>query len=378
MGHEYALRSGIAFLFTLASLLSLGACDAGPPDSTTTDEERFNVENCVIPTDRLVVAAPRDAIPALTNPSFVEPADRQARYLTDESRVIGLLFGEPPLAVPHNILWHHEIVNLRRAVVTYCPLTGSSLAFDRIDLDGTSFGVSGLLFNNNLVMFNRADEESLWPQMKRKAGCGPDVGTALEMLPVVEMKWGRWKTLYPKTKVVSSETGFQRDYTASGYPYFNYNQPNNRDLFQSMPIDDRRPPKERVLGIPGGQDGGLALPFGALNENARLRVVEVAVGASMKTIFWSREARGAMAFETSTSLSIHDNRIVDDDTGSTWTVDGRAVQGPRKGDRLEPVDKAYVAFWFAWAAFHSDTRLWTPSVDKNKESNSGIPSSVPS
>ena len=66
-----------------------------------------------------------------------------------------------------------------------------------------------------------------------------------------------------------------------------------------------------------------------------------------------------MAFETSASFSIQNGTIVDDETGSTWSVDGVAIDGPRKGEQLDPVDVAYVSFWFAWAAFQPETDLWT-------------------
>ncbi|MEX0601117.1 MAG: DUF3179 domain-containing (seleno)protein, partial [Rhodothermales bacterium] len=146
----------------------------------------------------------------------------QATYLVDDSRVIGLHFDGKPTAIPHNILWHHEIVNLNGSdmdlAVTYCPLTGSSMAFDRADLNGAEFGVSGLLFKNNLTMYDRRSGESLWPQMNREAGCGPNAGTALTMFPVVEMTWGGWRELHPDTEVISANTGFSRGYREEHYP----------------------------------------------------------------------------------------------------------------------------------------------------------------
>jgi hypothetical protein len=68
-----------------------------------------------------------------------------------------------------------------------------------------------------------------------------------------------------------------------------------------------------------------------------------------------------MAFETSATFSVEDGKIVDEATGSVWTVEGRAVDGPRAGERLPAVEEAYVAFWFAWAHFQSNTTIWTPS-----------------
>ncbi len=365
----------------LAGFLVLAGCDVGSVSDSGNGNSGFNLDSCTIPTDRLVDGGvPRDGIPSLDeftsgDDRLVEKDASSAGYLEDDNRIIGLLFGDQALAVPHNILWHHEIVNVdnwagQTFAVTYCPLTGTGLAFDRSVIDGAEFGVSGLLFNNNLTMFDRRDDESLWPQMNREANCGASVGTDLEMLPVMEMTWGKWKELHPDTKVISSETGFSRNYTTSGYPYgdpdpeSSYERPNNDNLLFDMPIDDRRPPKERVLGIPNG-DGGLAVPFGELDDGSEARTVEVTVGGTDMVVLWRADAEGAMAYHPRTqsgqslSLTVENGRFVDG-SGRTWTLDGRAQNGSA---RLEPVQTAYVSFWFAWAAdsFQPETRIWDGS-----------------
>ncbi|PQJ35181.1 hypothetical protein BSZ35_11760 [Salinibacter sp. 10B] len=356
----------MGLLVVLAGGLVLGGCDRGSSQPPGTSGNSTLVENCLLSTERLIDSeVGRDGIPALTDPPLVGPEAEAAGYLADTSRVIGLLGGETPLAVPHNILWRHEIVNLndwnnRPIAVTYCPLTGSSLAFDRSGADGAEFGVSGLLLDNNLVMYDRRDEQSLWPQMNRVAMCGPATGDGLTMIPVVEMQWGRWKALHPDTNVLSRNTGHRFSYGPRSYPYGPYERLHNTSLlFEGTPIDNRRPPKERVLGLPEGRSGGLALPFRLLDDGSPARVVRVTVGGSVKTIFWSRAAQGAMAFTTDASFSVQNGRIVDDETGSVWSLDGRAIEGPRKGERLAPVKSAYVAFWFAWAVFQPQTQVWT-------------------
>jgi hypothetical protein len=359
-------------LLLLGAFLVLAGCDTNEPQEDRT-RFGFNLENCTIPLKRLVDGTGgrgRDAIPALTDPLLVGPGDEKALYLADDDRVIGLLIDGKPLAVPHNILWFHEIVNFdnwqgETFAVSYCPLTGSSLAFDRSAVDGAEFGVSGLLLNNNLVMYDRTEEESLWPQMNRQANCGLAVGADLAMLPVVEMTWGRWKALHPDTKVVSSQTPYAQDYRARAYPYpDDYEDPENAQVLFDMSIDERRDPKERILGVPVGDGGGLAVPFGELDGEASARVANVTVGGEEVVVFWNAEAQGAMAYRPmvegeALSFSVEGGRIVDDETGSTWRVDGRAVAGDNAGARLEPISRAYVSFWFAWAAFHPETEIWT-------------------
>ncbi len=353
-------RHVVPGIFIFASLLAGCGSSNGTNDSVAGNE-------CIIPTGDLADGGVgKDGIPALTDPTLVSASE--ATYLVDSSRIIGLEVDGQAVAVPHNILWSHEITNFNFAsgkyAVTYCPLTGSSMAFDRASVGGAEFGVSGLLFQNNLTMYDRNSGESLWPQMFRRAGCGPAVGTALEMMPVVEMNWSGWQELHPDTKVISSNTGFRRDYTQFGYPYGDYERENNSRVLFSQSIDSRRPPKERLLGIPG-TDGGIAFPFNELNKEP-VRVVHESVDGSNVVVFWNRDQRGAMAFRRRNggqelSFAVRNGVIMDDETSSVWQTDGTAVLGPLSGQRLEPVAEAFVAFWFAWAAFEPDTRVWTES-----------------
>lgn len=103
---------------------------------------------------------------------------------------------------------------------------------------------------------------------------------------------------------------------------------------------------------------GVAVPFRALNDGGAVRAVELS--AEGPVVFWRREAQAAMAFGVSESFSVtEDGQIVDDQTGSVWTLDGRAVEGRRAGEQLPPVETAYVALWRAWSDFHPNTDVWS-------------------
>lgn len=324
--------------------------------------------DCSIPQSLIFDGGPgKDGIPALSNPTLVNPGAPGTEYLRDTDRVIGLLVDDQPIAVPLNIGWWHEIVNFdlggRHLAVTHCPLTGSSLVFDRGSARNATFGVSGLLLMNNLIMYDRNAGESFWPQLSRGARCGPATGTNLAMLPAIEMTWDGWKTLYPSTRVVSAATGFGRDYTQ--YPYGDYDRPDNpRLLFPNPSLDRRRPPKERVLGIPAGDSAGVAFPFGVLDSLGSVTVVEATVAGERVAVFWDGARGGAAAFhpragETALTFRAEANQIVDNQSGSAWRVDGVATSGPLAGTRLEPVAQAFVVYWFAWAGFYPAAQLWT-------------------
>ena len=322
---------------------------------------------CSIPLDQVFSGGvDRGQIPDLTNPALVPAGHADADYLDDTDRVIGFRLGGRWVAVPHNILWWHEIINFTadpgsRVAVTYCPLTGSSLVFDMGTV--SRFIVSGLLFNNNLMMVD-GDTESLWPQMSRGARCGPRDGRDLAMVPSVEITWAGWKALHPDTRVVSGETGFSRDYTE--YPYDLYEQPDAPPLFAVPDLDRRRQVKERVLGVPGRSGPGIAFPFFELEGAGALATAHEVVDGAPTLVLWDSAAAGAAAFHPEVdgqqlTFAVEGGEFRDVQTGSSWTLDGRAVAGPLAGQALEPIADAYVSFWFAWSTFEEGTRIWGDS-----------------
>ena len=132
-------------------------------------------------------------------------------------------------------------------------------------MDDAEFGVSGLLYQANLIMYDRNSEDSLWPQMAGAAACGPREGRVLERRPVVETTWAGWRELYPDSRVLGIDPSLVTIYGINPYG-ISYEHPDNPD-FIGFPIprdDRRRPPKERVLGLPAvsGQPP-VAFPFHA-------------------------------------------------------------------------------------------------------------------
>ena len=359
--------SALCALLGFASLLLVG-CEESLGVDRPDGRRTLGVEGLVCDVPRADIyfgGTPRDGLPSLTDPTFVDPGSPEAAYLQEEDRVIGILLDGEPLAIPHNILWWHEIVNLNRPsgtqiAVTYCPLTGSSMVFDREAIGGAELGVSGLIFLNNLIMWDRRSEESFWPQMLARAGCGPARGVELEMVPGWEMTWRGWQETYPEGQVVGSEQGMGRNYRL--YPYGDYETLDNPVRFFATPaLDPRRPPKERVLGIPHLNGRGVAIPFGELEGNAKggRSVAGIETPTGRIVVFWKSSLGGAMAYWTEDHFRVEEGRFLDHSTGSEWDFTGVAVDGPLTGEALEPVAEAHVAFWFAWTEFHTDSELWT-------------------
>ena len=230
---------------------------------------------CLVPQDAIVNGGPgRDGIPSLTNPDVVSMGEGDS-FLIPSDMVLGVVINGEARAYPQAILWWHEIINDvlggKPITVSFCPLTGSGLVYDpTIAAQLHNFGVSGLLFDNNLILFDR-QTDTLWSQMRIEGICGPQTSTSPKLLPVVQSTWGAWKALYPDTTVVSFNTGFSRNYDR--YPYGDYDQPGNGDLlFPHSFIDTRLPLKAVVLGV---ENRGVAraYPMSTLNSmGARVAV----------------------------------------------------------------------------------------------------------
>ncbi|MYB07919.1 MAG: DUF3179 domain-containing protein [Gemmatimonadetes bacterium] len=316
----------------------------------------------------------RDGIPALTDPEIVpiSPMIPANSFVRDHDRVIAVQLGADWIVIPHNIMWRHEIVNFNgddRMVVTYCPLTGSALAFRRNAVGGAEMRVSGLLYNANLVMYDTNVPESFWLQMLGEARCGPQTGTRLERLPAVEMTMAGWRSLHPDSRMVGAPGGFSDWRLYVRNPYGDeYEDPHNADfLDHPIPLDDGRlPPKERVLGLPGGPPGtpAQAFSFGAMASLGDHAALEFTYRDAPGMVIWDGTREAAMAYRPevgaqAANFVAGEGGVVDDLTGTTWAVDGTPVAGPLAGTRrrLRPIADAYVAFWAAWAAFHPGTEL---------------------
>lgn len=199
----------------LLMLLALtSACSAAP------FKNGFDLAGALVPARDIASGGPpRDGIPALDAPRFV-PAVRAA-FLRDEDRVLGLAHNGIAKAYPIAILNWHEIVNddFQGAPVTvsYCPLAFSGIAYPtRIHGRPISFGTSGLLYNSNLVMYDR-QTQSLWPQLSKSAVSGTLKGKTLEPLPLSNTTWADWRRRHPGTPVLATDTGHRRNYSRDPY-----------------------------------------------------------------------------------------------------------------------------------------------------------------
>jgi hypothetical protein len=174
----------------------------------------------------------KDGIPAINNPQFLSVSEAKSEV---DASFDGLLVSQENETkfYPFNVLVWHEIVNDtiggRDVAVTFCPLCGSSLVFDRtVDGETLQFGVSGLLYESNLLMYD-TDTETLWSQIEGRAVIGERSGNELELVDTDIISFAELQTSYPDAMVLSQNTGFSRNYNF--YPYGDYETNQDEFLF---------------------------------------------------------------------------------------------------------------------------------------------------
>lgn len=352
--------TALAVVATLALLLATG----GPPEAGGPGEGAGPDRLSEFADNIVSGGPPRDGIPPIENPRYVS-VDEASEFLADGDVVFVLEYGGETRIYPQMILVWHEIVNDviggELISVTYCPLTGSVIAFRGV-VGGlvTTFGTSGKLLNSNLVMYDRATE-SLWPQILGVAVTGPLRGYELDAIPLLWTRWGRAKTAYPDAKVLSLDTGYSRPYGRD--PYGSYLQEgtyydSGGPIFPVMSVDDRLEPKEVVVGIRVGGEA-IAVTKRLVEKE---KVVNTVVGGERVVLIYDDDLGGVRAFYSRAggrdlTFVYEGGNITDLETGSTWSPLGYSRSGELKGSRLERVSFSMEVMWFAWSAFYPETKL---------------------
>jgi hypothetical protein len=347
----------------------------GSPASVPPPERFRNVE-LPVPEDELNRGASEDGIPAIVDPVFAADWSAVDDSLSDDSRVIGVVRDGDARAYPLAILNWHEIVNDTVDVpilVTYCPLCGSGVVAERrVDGETAVFGVSGLLWNSDLVMYDTVTD-SLWSQLLGTAIRGPATGTELTLLPAAMATWGEWRAEYPETEVLlpppESNTvrgpRQARDYDRD--PYAGYGRSARIGIGFNDFSDDRLDPKASVIGVYA--DGvARAYPLeevwevGVVNDTVGDLPVVVSASVNGSLVAYDRRVGGeTLTFERGTADDGSAETPVLRAGDSTWALlSGEGRSGPLADTTLRRANDRSQLFWFAWADFHPDTEVWRP------------------
>ena len=284
---------------------------------------------------------PRDGIPSLRTEltkkpegaaDSANPAERPTRVIPISEaedydptmRIVGVEIGGEARAYPISILNYHEAVNDELGgvpiCVVYCPLCDSVTVVDRrIDGKTLEFGISGLLKNSNVLLYDRNDM-ALWSQVLMIAISGPHAGQSLKHLDGWCIKpLSKWRQMQPDSTILSMDTGYPRDYRGSPYEFY---FTNDDLMFPVMPEDDRIAVKKTpVIGIRRG-DQVVAVP---------VKAIQSAEGNTLK-------------------VPLGDDHVVlaGSDDGELEFV----IRSMPSGTNIVHT------YWFAWAAYHPDTKIF--------------------
>jgi hypothetical protein len=381
-----------------------------------------------IPVDSVLSGGPPpQGIPALgfsgdhtgaigESPSPVFISQAEASWLAEQEPVIVMTLAGESRIYPLQILTWHEIVNDTLGgvpiAVTFCPLCNSALAFDRRlpltedQIQGlttlnkaaqlqdlpedfiaayrkqenedisirqgaeVTFGVSGMLYNSNMLMFDSASS-TLWSQLVGEGVVGTLTGAQLLRYPAPILSFAEAREAFPQAMLLSRQTGFRRAYGSN--PYVGYDDINSPAFLFDGVSDGRLPPKERVVTFEINGES-VAYPFSELRE---VNVVNDAVAGNSIVVFWQLGTRSALGkqsiadsadigaanvFERTVdgrtlTFSWNGSSFIDEETSSTWNLLGQAISGQLQGQQLTPVVHDNT-LWFAWAAFRPETRIF--------------------
>jgi hypothetical protein len=278
----------------------------------------FTLVDARVPVSRIVAGGPgRDGIRSVDEPRFAPPDE--ATWAGPDTELLGISIGGEARAYPLRMLEYHQIVNDIVAgvpvAVTYDPLTGTPFAYRR-DVAGRTlmFGVSGLLYNGNFLLFDR-ETETLWSQFLGEAVAGPLAGEKLARVALSQVTTAAWLSRYPDSQVLRHPFPEHIEYRLS--PYRTY-WVQDKILHPVAAQDRRYHAKELVLGVVA--DGRARAYLGSIVRREGGRVDDTLEGKRVRLSY-------------------------DTDTG---TFDWEVPEG------VEAVE----AYWFAWKAFHPDTEIW--------------------
>ncbi len=309
--------------------------------------------------DEIKYVLPRDAIPAIKNPEFV-PASEAG--LDDNEPVIGVTINGKSRAYSVYLLNHHEIVNDKIGnnafAVTWCPLANLAVVYNR-EVEGKeyTFGVSGKLLKNTLVMFDY-ETESLWPIVYGRAIDGKLSGRKINnLVKGQKMPWVAWRELHPDTLVLSHRGSRTIGYDAYG----DYHKSKRTGIYPVQNINKELSAKTNVIGIEvNGKHK--AYPF-SIFDNTKI-VTDEFQGLNL-LIYRNKETNNIMVYDRRVDGYVIDFKkdsskgfATDDITKTTWDLrNGVGTKGSMKGKLLQRVSFISV-YWFVWADYFPETEIF--------------------
>ena len=292
-----------------------------------------------------------NGIPSLDFPKQI-PAS-EADYLKDDELVFGVAINGDVRAYPLRFLDWHEMFNDKvggkYVTLAYCTLCASGILFDSTVEGRTEpfkFGSSGLLYRSNKLMYDH-ETKSLWNQFTGRPVVGKLTGSGIELniLPVTISSWKAWRAKHPKTKVLSTDTGYERPYQP-GAAYGEYFS-SPELMFPVVTQDKRLSQKDYVFAMRAA-GAEKAWPLAAfdggkvINDTLGDMHIVLVGDAASRTVRAYKTEGGGFSFDGPSTVKLRSA------TGS-WEINEDALVGP-DGKKLARLP-GHIAFWFAWSGY---------------------------
>ena len=293
---------------------------------------------------------------------FHQPSNKSfipATESIDKSKlIIGVVINGEAKAYPIQLIgYHHQVVDTvgnEPIIITYCTVCRAGRAYSTL-VNGRheSFRLVGMDHFN--AVFEDETTKTWWQQATGEAIAGPLKGSALKEIPSRQLTVDSWLRQYPNSMVMAPDSLYEER-------YFRLEDYDRGTLQSPLVKRDHRPwqPKSWIVGVKN-EFASIAYDW---NDLVKKRVIQDSLQAlpilltieTDTTSFhvYDRRINGSvLQFHT----NVIDNRITDQNTNSTWNIDGLCIEGPLKGQQLTRV-QAYNEFWHSWKTFQANAKKY--------------------
>ena len=323
------------------------------PESPAEESTAGDKDLWLVPPEKVLYKdLPKDRIQSIDQPVFI-PLD-ESDVKPDDLVLVAHIDGQTRI-YPVSILDIHEIVNDNinndYFAITYCPLTASGMLWNReIDGELSEFGVSGMLYNENLMPYDR-NTGSIWSQMKTKCVHGSLMGNIPETKALLETKFSTIKAAFPGAFVLVHEAC---DSTSCG-----------RDLLKNDPVEGETvdlPLDQQYFGF-AKNESLLLFNLELFGDGTQVFTTNfqgtslLVCGNKDLHFFIAFLRNNSAAGDVFSALQNEFPLIMKDNRGNKYDIFGKVAEGPDKDARLETAT-TYLARTFAWELFYNKIEVF--------------------
>lgn len=294
---------------------------------------------------------------ALNSPDCIRVTEDRGEQPGDE--VLGVGRNGEFCAYPVRMMAHHRIVNDHLGgppiLVVYDPDSGLGAVYDPV-LAGKELNFDAAGMSHGYPVVKDRQTGSLWNSVTGEAVQGPQTGKRLARIPCWMITWSAWQTLHGDSWVLKEDSSQSVHYVVHCTPAICAIPAAIRE--SDMRPDNRLPHESLVLGV-ATEKTITAVPIASLERSG---AVNANVGGDRTVFLFDSAGQAAGAYrptvrgQSLTFRAAGKGRLVDNQTHSSWNIEGRAIDGPLKGSALAPVEFARLR-WYAWSAAHPGTSI---------------------